>query len=192
MIRTLFSLALVMALTVGGAHAATPKKLGQYSYWSVYALKEGKSLTCYMSITAKPPKTKKKMKRKRGDVTLMVTHRPDDGALDVVSYAAGGRLKPASSVKTVIGDKSYSLFTNADTAWARDSATDHELAMALRAGYYVTFLGRLSSGDKFADTVNLKGSAKAYEAMSKACGVKILPVSSSVRPNYKKSKRKKR
>lgn len=168
------------------AHAAKPRKLGHYSYWTVYKLKQGRSSLCYMTITAKPPETKKKNNKRRGDVTLMITHRPADGAMDVVSYAVGGKLRSASNVKAMLGDKRFNLFTQADTAWARDSATDHRLAMALRAGYYVTFLGRLASGDKFADTVNLKGSAKAYEVMSKACGVQVLKVPASARPNYKK------
>ncbi len=170
--------------------AAEPKKIGQFSYWTVHKMKQGRFPVCYMSITANPPKSNKKSKHKRGDVVLMITHRPVDGAQDVVSYSVGGRLRASSSVYAILGDKRFDLFTHDNAAWARDASADHELSMALRAGTHVTFMGRLATGRKFADTVNLKGSAKAYEMMSKACGVQILSIPASARPKYPNPKKR--
>jgi len=167
------------------ADASQPKKIGRYSYWTVYKLKQNKNYVCYMSITAKPPKNKKH----RGNVTLMITHRPSENVFDVVSYDVGARLKPDSNVKVLIGKKRFSLFTSGNTAWARDSETDRALTMAIRSGYFVTFMGYLHPKYKFADTVNLKGSAKAYELMSKSCGVHVSKVPVSARASYVKHKK---
>lgn len=188
-------LSLLLALILGfslpsSAYAVQkPIKLGQYSYWAAYKLGKGRKTVCYMSLVAKPPKPRKRAAKQRGDVNLMITHRPSEGTLDVVSYSVGGMLKPGSTVNVVLGNKKFNLFTNVDTVWSRETATDHALSMAIRAGSFVSFLGYLKSGGKFADTVNLKGSAKAYEMMSKACGVKVLKVPASARPVYSKRRK---
>ncbi len=153
--------------------AAGPQSLGQFGYWSAYQLTEGNASICYMIITAKPPVKKGEKKAKRGDIVLMITQRPSEGALDVVSYAAGARFKPASDVSVQIGVKKFDLFTQDDTAWSRDSATDHALAAALRTGQTATLTGTLASGAALADHVNLKGAGDAYYAIGKACGLEV-------------------
>lgn len=163
---------LVSILSVTPALAAPPKSLGKFGYWTAYQLMEGANPVCYMSITAKPP-VPKGSKLKRGDVVLMITHRPAESSTDVVSYAAGTKFKPASEVTMQIGGKTFNLFTQADTAWSRDSATDKALAAALRTGASVTVLGTTASGGPIADTVSLKGSAEAYYAIGKACGLPV-------------------
>lgn len=153
--------------------AAGPQSLGQFGYWSAYQLTEGNASICYMTITAKPPVKKGEKKTKRGDIVLMITQRPSEGALDVVSYAAGAKFKPASDVSVQIGAKKFDMFTQDDTAWSRDSATDRALAAALRAGQTATLTGTLASGVALADHVNLKGSGDAYYAIGKACGLDV-------------------
>ncbi len=151
------------------AQTAGPRKLGQFSYWAAYQLSEGKNPVCYMTLTAKPPMPKGS-KIKRGAVTLMVTQRPTEGALDVVSYAAGTKFAPGSEVIVQAQGKKFNLFTQGDTAWARDPATDRALAAAIRAAESITIVGTAAQGGSFADTISMKGSAKAYQAMAEACG----------------------
>lgn len=123
-----------------------------------------------MTLRAKPP-VPKGSKLKRGEVVFMITHRPGEGALDVVSYDAGTKFKPSSEVELAVDGKVFSLFTEGDTAWARDSATDKTIATAMRAAQNVTIKGLAASGGPFADTISMKGSAAAYKAISEACGV---------------------
>ncbi|MFA6280238.1 MAG: invasion associated locus B family protein [Bdellovibrionales bacterium] len=153
--------------------AAGPKSLGQFGYWSAYQMTEGNASACYMTITAKPPVKKGEKKTKRGDIVLMITQRPSEGALDVVSYAAGAKFKPASDVSVQIGGKKFDMFTQDDTAWSRDSATDRAIASALRTGQSATLTGTLASGAALADVVNLKGAGDAYYAIGKACGLDV-------------------
>lgn len=160
-----------LLISISAAQAAEPRKLGKFDYWTAYQIADAKQPVCYMSLTAKPP-IPKGSKLKRDVVTLMVTHRPAEGVLDVVSYTAGTRLAPSSEV-TVQDDsgKVFNLFTQNDTAWARDPAADRALTMSLRAANKVTFTGTAASGGSFADTISMKGSSKAYRAMTEACGL---------------------
>lgn len=156
-----------------GTALAAPKSLGTFGYWATYQMNEGNASVCYMSITAKSPPKKGEKKSKRGDVVLMITHRPSEGSTDVVSYSVGAKFKPASDVTVKIGSNSFTMFTQQDAAWAHDSATDRAIAAALRSGASATFTGQLASGTALADTVNLKGAAEAYYAIGKACGLAV-------------------
>lgn len=153
---------------------AKPKteKLGKFGNWSAYVVYEGKNPVCYMSLTARPPEAKG-TKVKRAPVTLMVTHRPAESSMDVVSYSAGMKFKAGTDVEVHIGDKNYNLFTQDDTAWARDALTDKAIAAAMRSGAgQMTLAGTSTTGKNFGDTIPLKGADEAYYAASKACGLK--------------------
>ena len=170
------SLFLLVAVLLSSAaaqvQASSPKQLGKFGYWAAYQMFEGPDPVCYMTITAKPPE-KKGAKTKRGDVVLMISHRPSESATDVVSYAAGTKFKSSSDVTFKIGGKDYSLFTQGDTAWARDQATDKAVTAALRGASSLTVTGQAASGTPIADTVALKGFGDAYYAIGKACGLSV-------------------
>ncbi len=155
------------AQTQKPAQPAT-KSLGKFGNWSSYVVYEGKNPVCYMALTARP----KDPKGKREAVSLMVTHRPAESSTDVVSYAAGLKLKAGEDVEARIGDKTFNLFTKDDTAWARDAMTDRAVVMAMRtANTQMVLKGVAADGKPITDTVDLKGARDAYAAASKACGL---------------------
>jgi len=161
----------VLTLAVSPALAdSQPRKLGKFDYWSAYQMVDGKQNVCYMSLTAQPP-VPKGSKLKRDSVTLMVTERPGENALDVFSYAAGTKFAPSSEVTVKAGEKTFNLFTQGDTAWARDTATDHALAQALRSNASITITGTAAVGGSFVDTISMKGALQAYKAIAQACGI---------------------
>jgi len=166
--------------------AAGPEVLGKYGTWTSYRMTESDQPVCYMSITAKPPVEKDK-KVRRGEVVLMITHRPADNSTDVVSYTAGVKFKSSSEAEVTIGSKKFSLFTQGDTAWSRDAATDHALATAIRNGSSMTISGYSARDTTLNDTLNLKGSFQAYVAINKACG---LPVPEEPKPAKKPAPKK--
>jgi hypothetical protein len=154
--------------------AAGPKALGQAGFWNSYSLMDSKQPVCYMTIKAKPPAPKKGQKEaKRGEVVLMITHRPGENSTDVVSYTAGLKFKQGSELQVKVGGKEFSLFTQGDTAWSHDAATDHALAQAIRAADQMDVTGTAASGMALADTLHLKGAAAAYATIGKACGLKV-------------------
>lgn len=192
MIRIFSLLAIVLLVGVAPPAQAAPggktRSLGKFGYWNAYQTMEGKDPVCYMVLKAKPPVSKKN-KARRGDITLMVTHRPAEGSTDVVSYTAGTKYKPSSDVVAKIDQKEFNLFTQDDTAWARDVITDKALAQALRAGSSLVLSGFSSNNQPFADQISLRGSAAAYAAMSEACGVRVDPVAKA--PPAQKAETKK-
>lgn len=144
--------------------------LGTYGVWHAYRMTKNNQPVCYMATSQSFPSTKN---FKRGAAHLMITHRPVEGSTDVVSYTSGYMYKPVVDVTAHIGAKTFSLFTQADTAWARDTHTDHEMASAIRAGTLMTISGTPSAKGAHAltDKISLKGAPDAYQAISKSCGV---------------------
>ena len=176
----ILALGTLLTLPPNGAQAAekaAPKSLGTFGFWTTYRLTEGDQSICYMSLTAPSPQEKQDKKKpkkpKRGPITLMITQRPAENAFDVVSYAAGIKLKPASEATVRMGTTSYSLFTQGDTAWSRDAATDRAIAAAVRHATSLTFTALSAQNTKIADAVQLKGAAAAYKAIGVACGMTV-------------------
>ncbi|MDD5586697.1 MAG: invasion associated locus B family protein [Alphaproteobacteria bacterium] len=165
--------ALFLACCAGPALAAeAPKDLGKSGLWAAYRMPEGGQPVCYMSLTVSPPQAKKQ-KGRRGDITLMITHRPADNSTDVVSYTAGMKFKPASEAAVTIGSQKFGLFTQGDTAWSRDASTDHALAAAIRNGASMSVTGVSAQDALIAETLSLKGAFAAYVLINKACGLPV-------------------
>lgn len=164
-----FSAILLLASAPAFA-AASPEPLGKFGFWSAYKITENDQPVCYMSISARAPDAQK---NKRGEVVLMIAHRPAENTTDVISYTAGLKFKPASEVDVIVGDKQFSLFTQGDTAWSRDAATDHAISQAIRKNATMTLAGLSTRGTKIGDTINLKGATAAYYAIGKACGLAV-------------------
>ena len=93
---------------------------------------------------------------------------------DVVSFIAGYPFKKDSETTLEIGGKPFKLFTDGETAWARDSDTDKTITAALRdtKGKPMVVKGTSARGTKTTDTYSLDGVTQAYDAMNQACGVK--------------------
>jgi hypothetical protein len=175
---------MALALAASSSFAATPapakpsvtkqpaaKSLGTFGNWKAFTFSQSGQPVCYMTLALHPPAGH----MKRGPSYLMITHRPGEGSKDVVSFTSGYNFKPTSDAAVVVGKKSFDLFTETDTAWARDPATDHAVTTAIAAGTTLKFTGMpAQKGAKpIADTVNLKGAMLAYQAISKACGIPI-------------------
>ncbi|MDD3288901.1 MAG: invasion associated locus B family protein [Alphaproteobacteria bacterium] len=195
-VSLLLSLIMTISIIPSLANASAPQTLGSFGPWKAFMATENEQPVCYMSLTSKAPpivvpKTAKKSQAKpskRGDVVIMVTHRPAEGSKDVVSYSAGIKFKAASEAKIIIGKKEFSLFTQNDTAWSRDAATDHALAAAIKGGLSITMSGESARGDIINDKINIKGAAQAYRAISKSCGLPVEAEKPVVAPKPAKAK----
>lgn len=119
----------ILAATVATASAADPRLLGTFKDWNAFAFDEGGHKVCYLSSQ---PKKKEPAAAKRGDIYVLVTHRPAEKALDVVSVVVGYPLKKDSESTLDVAGKSFKLFTDGETAWARDADTDKAVTAAMR------------------------------------------------------------
>lgn len=166
--------------------AAMPKSLGVFGAWTAYALTENGQKTCYMVARAHAGKSK----IKRGPAWLTITDRPGENSRDVISYTSGYNYKAGSDADMRIGKNSFSLFTQQDTAWARDTLTDHQIAAAIlkAPGLSVTGIPAAKGAKSVTDVIDLKDAAAAHHAIGKACGMEPETVSKPAPAKKKKTK----
>ena len=159
-------LALVLAAT---PPAAAANVIGTFGDWTAFTDSEDGKKFCY--IGSAPTKSAGKYK-KRGDIYILVTHRPAEKKTGVVSIATGYTYKQGSEAVLAVGGAAFRLFTDRDTAWADDAKTDRALVRAMQAGLNMVVRGTSGKGTKTTDTYSLKGFSAAYRAIGVACGVK--------------------
>lgn len=151
------------------AFAAQPRQIDQSGAWTSYVLTEGDSKVCYM--VSKPIKSQGQYTN-RGEIFALITHRPSEKTKDVFSYITGYTYKQGSDATVTIDGNRYVLFTQDDTAWTPDAASDSKLALAIQRGSKMTVQGTSARGTLTTDTYSLKGSGSAYKAISRECGVR--------------------
>ncbi len=159
-------LLMIFALFAPVPAAAAVKTLGTFQDWTAYQTSQGGKRICYM---ASPPKKDEGKYTKRGEILTMVTHRPASKSFNVVSIHAGYKYKKGSTAEVTIGGARFTLFTNAETAWANDSADDSALVKNMRAGAKMIVRGKSWRGTETKDTYSLLGFTAALRAINKAC-----------------------
>ena len=147
--------------------AAEPRLIATHGKWSAYVYEENGNKVCYMA--AQPDKDEGNYSR-RGQIFALVTHRPAEGTKNVFSYIAGYSYKPASDVTVKVNGDTFTLFTQDDTAWTPDAATDEKIANDIRKGSTLVVKGISSRGTHTTDTFSLNGSGAAHDAITKECG----------------------
>jgi len=160
---------LAMIFSVNSFASTSPKLINVYKAWEAYTYKESSGKVCYMASV--PTKSEGKYTY-RGDIIALITHRPGDASRDVFSFTTGYSFKVNSEVTLKIDNKKWTLFTDKDTAWAKDEKTDREISKAIQKGSKMTLEGYSSRGTYTKDTFSLRGSTAAYQAISRACGIK--------------------
>jgi invasion protein IalB len=157
-----------LAAAPAAADNATQQLLADHGWTALsYSEKDGK--VCY--LVGQPDKSEP-ANLSRGRVDLYITHRPGEKALNVVHFDAGYPYKPGSSADLDVDGKKFSLFTDKDSAWAADSATDKAITEALAKGKRASLKGSSARGTATTDSYALAGFDKALAAIDKACGVK--------------------
>jgi hypothetical protein len=146
--------------------AQEPQSLGTYRDWSAFAYQDGATRVCYMGTE---PTRSTGAYDQRGDVWILVTHRSPGGGRDVVSIIAGYNYQENVPVTVSVGTKTFSLFSQGDTAWAYSQADDSALVAAMKAGIDMSVAGRSWRGTDTTDEFSLLGFTAAYQAISEAC-----------------------
>lgn len=170
--QTLPAMFMVLALYAAAASpalAADSEIIATHEKWTAFRVNEAGSKVCYMA--SEPSKDEGDYTR-RGPIHALVTNRPAEGTKNVFSYIAGYPYKPGSDATVKIGNTTITLFTQDDTAWAPDAATDEKLVEAMRKGSTMVIRGVSSRGTATVDTFDLKGSGAAHDAITKECATK--------------------
>jgi invasion protein IalB len=164
-IRLMTALLPALVLAQFAATAASADFLGKFQDWEAHARTDGSAKVCYAASV--PSKSEGKYTR-RGDVFLLVSHRPGDKMFGFVSLEAGYTYGKDSKIAAKIGSASFPMFPDGGLAFAYDDAT---LVKAMIRGQDLVIEGESSRGTKTIDTFSLSGFTAAYKAASKACGV---------------------
>ena len=128
--------------------------IGVFDDWNAYIFNSKKDKVCY--VASQPLKSSGEYQR-RGDVFLIISHRPDEQLFDVLTYVAGYTYLPRSEVLFRVGNVKANLFTSEDTAWAKNLKTDAEIARAMNKAVRVTVKGLTIDGIETHDVFSMKG-----------------------------------
>lgn len=165
-IRFALSLFIVLAFATP-AHAEV---LGEFGDWVAFQGSEAGKPLCY--ISTEPQKAEGKYTQ-RGKIYAIVTHRPAEKSIGVVSFQAGYALDKDAPISVTIDAKPpFSLFSQGEYAWTRSTADDQALVAAMRAGSTMVVKGTSARGTLTTDTYSLSGFTAAINAINAACGVK--------------------
>jgi len=164
--RRLTILTALLAAFAAPAAAQEVTAIGTHGQWTAYTYQEDGNAVCYMA--AKPSKSAGNYSR-RGDVMLLVTHRPAEKAFDVVSVVAGYQYDQSTDAQLTVGRETIGMFTNGERAWTRDSAADAALVQSMIKGNSLIVKGTSSRGTATTDTYSLSGFTAAYKAISESC-----------------------
>ena len=164
----LTGVALAATVTVSGtpAQAQEATLIGRYGDWEAYTRGGKDDRFCY--IVSKPKEAS--LRSRRGDIFLLIWHRPAKKEFDVVQIDAGYSFKDKSEVELKVGGDEWNLFTRDGNAWTYRGDDDAKIVEAMRKGAKLTVKGRSSRDNPTTDSYSLKGVSAAHRAMNKACG----------------------
>ena len=151
----------------------TPKPLHSFESWTAVELNQSSGKICYAFVrpTSSEPKA-----AKRGDIMMVVTHRPAAKRHDEVSYRSGYPFKDGAPVMVDVDGKKFQFFTrpevDPEAAWAHDPAADKAIIAGMKAGKTLKVRGTSARGTETIDAFSLAGFAPAYAEIGKACGIK--------------------
>lgn len=166
MSRRCLTLVTVLAALSLPAAAQTAKPLSQHKDWAAFVITEKRGKACYI---ASKPKDSAPKNVNRGEIWVLVTHRPWMKTRDEVSIFTGYPYKKGTTVTVDIDGKTFELFTHEDTAWSKTSEDDGKLVQAMRRGARMVIRGESHRGTKTTDRYSLSGFTAAHKAINAAC-----------------------
>lgn len=160
------TLALVLGLSMVNCAAAQQRSLGTFGDWTAMADGSSAKKLCYIGTT---PKKSEGKYTSRGDVHMLVTHRPADKVRGEISLTSGYPFREGKDVEVNIDGKTFKLFSRGENAWAYDAAVDRAIVAAMKAGKAMIVRGTSARGTLTTDTYSLSGFSAALAAIDKAC-----------------------
>lgn len=155
------------------ALAETSRLLGTFNDWAAYTHGSGNSRICYAMTE---PKEMLPRGVNRGDVFLMVTHRPGQNTKNEISMRSGYVFGSESRPYVEVGSDRFQLFTGVDQggearhwAWLENSSDENRMVTAMKRGSDMTIRGTSSRGTLTTDRYSLSGATAAMNRIDEAC-----------------------
>lgn len=161
---------LIAAALAAPAAAQDAERVAAHSDWNFFFQDEPEQ--CWV---VSPPKETvntrdgRVVSVRRGDIYLFVSFWPDSDRMGEVSFIGGYPFAENSTVTVSVGEDSFELFTQGETAWAVSPEQDDELAAAMKKGLEAVVVGQSSRGTTTTDTFSLLGFTAAFDDAEKRC-----------------------
>lgn len=168
LVTVLTGLWLVLAASSAGAQSS-PESLGNFRDWKAFKLSDGGDVICW--IATKPLESLPAGVR-RGDIYLMLTHRPGQNVKNEVSVITGYTYEPGSVAKASVGKNKLRFFTDGDGAWLRTADEENKAVKYMKKGSKMSVIGKSSRGTMTTDSYSLLGFSAALKTINEACNVR--------------------
>lgn len=106
---------------------------------------------------------------RRGDIRLIVFYRPSQNVTGQVMFTAGYPFASESTVSMQVGDTTFQMFTQGETAWPATAEDDAKFVAAMKRGANAVVTGRSGRGTQTQDTFSLLGFTAAVEEAANRC-----------------------
>ena len=128
--------------------------------WNVY--KNGDE--CYMATL---PIKEDGNFAKRGQAYALINFQ--QGRADEVNVSSGYPYKKNTDVELRVKGSKFKLFSEGETAWAKNAKDDKKILSAMKIGDEMVVKGVSQKGTYSTDTYSLKGITAAYKKMKELC-----------------------
>ncbi|SDX96148.1 hypothetical protein SAMN05444336_11523 [Albimonas donghaensis] len=148
----------------------TTNRVEAFRDWSVFKADAGGPVCWVVTQPQSSVATRggKPVQVRRGEIYLTVAVRPRQGVTNEIAMVGGYPFKDGSTVKAAIGDKSFSMFTEGESAWTYP-ADDAAIVAAMKAGTAAVFTGVSSRGTTTTDRFSLLGFTDALTSAQRLC-----------------------
>ncbi len=153
--------------SVPAAQAQKMDEIAAFKDWRVYTSQEKGNKVCFMH--SEPVSSSGAEGKKRGAVSIQISHRPADGRYDEIVVNVGYSFKEGAEARVTIGSRAFSMFTQGEHAWNYGTKADRDMVKAIKAGSKLIVNAQSSRGTKTKDTFSLSGTTAAYERLEKEC-----------------------
>ena len=154
------------------SRSAFPQVIDSMYYgWVVYEYNEENSeigkddKRCY--IVATPHKTNSSYTAARNPY-ISIT-RYEGSRSEEINVHAGYEYKISSDVYMLIGNQQKQLYTNEDSAWAKNDYEDKEIIQLMLSSDNIKIRSDSSTGNYAVDEYQTKGLVRAYARMKELC-----------------------
>jgi hypothetical protein len=106
---------------------------------------------------------------RRGDIRLIVFYRPSGDVSGQVMFTGGYPFASGSTVSLQVGETTFQMFTEGETAWPATPEDDAKFVAALKRGSSAVLTARSGRGTQTQDTFSLLGFTAAVEEAASRC-----------------------
>ena len=106
---------------------------------------------------------------RRGDIRLIVFFRPSENVNGQVMFTGGYPFADGSTVSMQVGDTTFQMFTQGETAWPATAEDDAKFVAAMKRGANAVLTARSGRGTQTQDTFSLLGFTAAVDEAANRC-----------------------